>query len=121
RVFRPVYDERHRMIGLVGIGMELSNVTHNIYNSRGIIIWSILFGSLVWLLCSYALVKFIKLILFGLDDFEISSLCEIRHALLQSIKDGVMSVDYCGEVTLIIHAAQALLDFRKTKDVAILS
>lgn len=28
RVFTPVYDERHRQIGVVAIGLELSHVTH---------------------------------------------------------------------------------------------
>ncbi len=65
--FSPVYDERHRQIGVVAIGTELSHVTQQINNSRGSIIWSILFGALVGLLGTYALVKVLKRILFGLE------------------------------------------------------
>ncbi|EEI9937913.1 sensor histidine kinase [Salmonella enterica] len=82
RVFTPVYDERHRQIGVVAIGLELSHVTQQINNSRGSIIWSILFGALVGLLGTYALVKVLKRILFGLEPYEISTLFEQRQALL---------------------------------------
>ncbi|ECG8591760.1 two-component system sensor histidine kinase DcuS [Salmonella enterica subsp. salamae] len=121
RVFTPVYDEHHRQIGVVAIGLELSHVTQQINNSRGSIIWSILFGALVGLLGAYALVKVLKRILFGLEPYEISTLFEQRQAMLQSIKEGVIAVDDSGEVTLINHAAQALLDYRKTQDDAKLS
>ncbi|MHR31027.1 two-component system sensor histidine kinase DcuS [Salmonella enterica] len=121
RVFTPVYDERHRQIGVVAIGLELSHVTQQINNSRGSIIWSILFGALVGSLGTYALVKVLKRILFGLEPYEISTLFEQRQAMLQSIKEGVIAVDDSGEVTLINHAAQALLDYRKTQDDARLS
>lgn len=121
RVFTPVYDEHHRQIGVVAIGLELSHVTQQINNSRGSIIWSILFGALVGLLGTYALVKVLKRILFGLEPYEISTLFEQRQAMLQSIKEGVIAVDDSGEVTLINHAAQALLDYRKTQDDARLS
>ncbi|EGM1613064.1 sensor histidine kinase [Salmonella enterica] len=82
RVFTPVYDEHHRQIGVVAIGLELSHVTQQINNSRGSIIWSILFGALVGLLGTYALVKVLKRILFGLEPYEISTLFEQRQAML---------------------------------------
>ncbi len=63
----------------------------------------------------------LKRILFGLEPYEISTLFEQRQAMLQSIKEGVIAVDDSGEVTLINHAAQALLDYRKTQDDARLS
>ncbi|HFL5522720.1 TPA: sensor histidine kinase [Salmonella bongori] len=121
RVFTPVYDERHRQIGVVAIGLELKHVTQQINNSRGSIIWSILFGALVGLLGTYVLVKVLKRILFGLEPYEISTLFEQRQAMLQSIKEGVIAVDDSGEVTLINPAAQDLLDYRKTQDDAKLS
>ncbi|WP_139766108.1 PAS domain-containing protein, partial [Salmonella enterica] len=63
----------------------------------------------------------LKRILFGLEPYEISTLFEQRQAMLQSIKEGVIAVDGSGEVTLINHAAQALLAYRKTQDDARLS
>ncbi len=121
RVFTPIYDEHHRQIGVVSIGLELSRVTEQINNSRGSIFWSILFGVLVGLLGTWVLVKVLKRILFGLEPYEISNLFEQRQAMLHSIKEGVIAVDECGEVTLINQAAQDLLDYHKSQDDAQLS
>ncbi|CAM6368950.1 histidine kinase [Citrobacter sedlakii] len=121
RVFTPIYDEQHRQIGVVAIGLELSRVTEQINDSRGSIIWSILFGVLVGLLGTWVLVKVLKRILFGLEPYEISTLFEQRQAMLQSIKEGVIAVDASGEVTLINAAAQELLSYRKSQDDAQLS
>lgn len=116
RVFTPIYDEHHRQIGVVSIGLELSRVTEQINNSRGSIFWSILFGVLVGLLGTWVFVKVLKRILFGLEPYEISNLFEQRQAMLHSIKEGVIAVDECGEVTLINQAAQELLDYHKSQD-----
>lgn len=121
RVFTPIYDENHKQIGVVAIGLELSRVTEQINNSRGSIIWSVLFGALVGLLGAYVLVRVLKRILFGLEPYEISTLFEQRQAMLQSMKEGVIAVDGNGEVTLINHAAQELLAYRKSQDDAQLS
>ncbi|MGI3450746.1 two-component system sensor histidine kinase DcuS [Citrobacter freundii] len=121
RVFTPIYDEHHQQIGVVSIGLELSRVTEQINNSRGSIIWSILFGVLVGLLGTWVFVKVLKRILFGLEPYEISNLFEQRQAMLHSIKEGVIAVDECGEVTLINQAAQELLDYHKSQDDAQLS
>ncbi len=40
RVFTPIYDENHKQIGVVAIGLELSRVTQQINDSRWSIIWS---------------------------------------------------------------------------------
>lgn len=121
RVFTPIYDKHHRQIGVVSIGLELSRVTEQINNSRGSIFWSILFGVLVGLLGTWVFVKVLKRILFGLEPYEISNLFEQRQAMLHSIKEGVIAVDECGEVTLINQAAQELLDYHKSQDDAQLS
>ncbi|QMI06742.1 sensor histidine kinase [Citrobacter sp. RHB25-C09] len=121
RVFTPVYDENHRQIGVVSIGLELSRVTQQINDSRGSIIWSVIFGVLVGLIGTAVLVKVLKRILFGLEPYEISTLFEQRQAMLQSIKEGVIAVDDSGEITLINEAAQELLNYRKSRDDAQLS
>ncbi|MGQ7146995.1 two-component system sensor histidine kinase DcuS, partial [Escherichia sp. SS-MK2] len=80
RVFTPIYDENHKQIGVVAIGLELSRVTQQINDSRWSIIWSVLFGMLVGLIGTCILVKVLKKILFGLEPYEISTLFEQRQA-----------------------------------------
>lgn len=60
RVFTPIYDENHKQIGVVAIGLELSRVTQQINDSRWSIIWSVLFGMLVGLIGTCILVNVLK-------------------------------------------------------------
>ncbi|MGY2797298.1 two-component system, CitB family, sensor histidine kinase DcuS [Ewingella americana] len=108
RVFTPIYDDQHKQIGVVAIGISLSKVTEQINKSRWSILWTVLFGTLVGALGTFALVKMLKRILFGLEPYEISTLFEQRQAMLQSIKEGVIAVDQDARVTLINQEARHL-------------
>lgn len=108
RVFTPVYDERHRQIGVVAIGISLSEVTHQINKSRWYILWTVLFGLVAGAIGTWCLVKALRRILFGLEPYEISTLFEQRQAMLQSIKEGVIAVNDRAQVTLTNRAARQL-------------
>lgn len=112
RVFTPVYDPQHRQIGVVVIGISLSEVNAQINQSRWNILWTALFGSLVGAAGTFWLVRASRRILFGLEPYEISALFEQRQAMLYAIKEGVVAVDLNAQVTLINHAARKL--FRET-------
>jgi two-component system sensor histidine kinase DcuS len=122
RVFTPVYDGNHRQIGVVAIGITLSKVEQQINRARWSALWTLLFSALVGSLGTWALVRVLKRILFGLEPYEISALFEQRQAMLQSMKEGVIAVDRDGRVTLINHAARKMLlspsDFMAGKGVA---
>ncbi|MDU4094866.1 MAG: sensor histidine kinase [Pantoea sp.] len=109
RVFTPVFNAQHQQIGVVAIGISLSDVTAQINKSRWNIFWTILLGGSVGLLGVLMLVRRLKTILLGLEPHEISSLFEQRQAILDSVKEGVIAVDADARVTLINQAAQQLL------------
>lgn len=108
RVFTPVYDDHHKQIGVVAIGISLVKVTEQINKSRWSILWTVLFGMMVGALGTWFLVKMLKRILFGLEPYEISTLFEQRQAMLQSIKEGVIAVDQDAHVTLINQTARQI-------------
>nr|WP_154324620.1 sensor histidine kinase [Pantoea sp. 201603H] len=108
RVFTPVYNQQHRQIGVVAIGISLSAVAQQINQSRWSIFWTVLFGALVGALGTIGLVKMLKRILFGLEPYEISTLFEQRQAMLQSIKEGVIAIDHQAQITLINQEARHL-------------
>jgi len=112
RVFTPVYDGQHKQIGVVAIGISLSEVVQQVNKSRWNILWTALFGMLAGALGTFLLVRAAKSILFGLEPYEISTLFEQRQSMLQSMKEGVIAIDDCSQVTLINHAAHLL--FRET-------
>lgn len=109
RVFTPVYNAQHQQIGVVAIGISLSDVIAQSNKSRWNIFWTVLLGGSIGLLGVLILVKRLKRILLGLEPHEISSLFEQRQAILDSIKEGVIAVDEQARVTLINKAAQQLL------------
>ncbi|MGA7510009.1 MAG: sensor histidine kinase [Erwinia billingiae] len=112
RVFTPVFDAEHKQIGVVVIGISLSEVADQINQSRWNILWTALFGILVGAIGTWLLVKASRRILFGLEPYEVSELFEQRQAMLYAIKEGVIAVDINAQVTLINHAARKL--FRET-------
>lgn len=112
RVFTPVYDSQHKQIGVVAIGISLSEVVQQVNKSRWNILWTALFGMLAGALGTFLLVRAAKSILFGLEPYEISTLFEQRQSMLQSMKEGVIAIDDRSQVTLINHAAHLL--FRET-------
>ncbi|MGU3521848.1 sensor histidine kinase [Enterobacteriaceae bacterium C23F] len=109
RVFTPVYDDHHKQIGVVVIGISLSKVDEQISRSRWSVIWSALFSVIIASIGIYGLVWVLKRELLGLEPSELSSLFQQRQAMLQSLKEGVMAVDAQGRVTVINHAARQIL------------
>lgn len=109
RAFTPVYDEHHRQLGVVIVGLSLSGIAEQINHSRWNILWALLFCILVGALGIQALVRVLKRILFGLEPYEISRLFEQRQAMLHSLKEGVIAIDARGRVTLFNHAARRML------------
>jgi two-component system sensor histidine kinase DcuS len=109
RAFTPVYDEQHRQVGVVIVGLSLSGVAEQINHSRWNILWALLFSILLGALGIWALVRVLKRILFGLEPYGISRLFEQRQAMLHSLKEGVIAVDARGRVSLINHAARQML------------
>src|SRR5471030_231518 len=109
RVFTPVYDDNHRQIGVVAVGISLNKVSVLVNKSRWSILSTVLFGTLVGALGTYALVRRLKRVLFGLEPYEISTLFEQRQAMLQSLKEGVIAIDQDAHVTLINQEARHVL------------
>ncbi len=108
RVFTPIFDGQRQQIGVVAIGLSLSEVTNQINKSRWYILWTVLFGMVAGAIGTWCLVKALRRILFGLEPYEISTLFEQRQAMLQSIKEGVIAVNDRAQVTLTNRAARQL-------------
>jgi len=109
RVFTPVYDDSHRQIGVVAVGISLSKVDEQVSRSHWGVLWSVLFSIIVGSAGIYCLVRVLKRVLLGLEPWEITNLYQQRQAMLQSLKEGVMAVDAQGRVTVVNHAARKML------------
>lgn len=121
RVFTPVYDDNAQQIGVVIVGMSLSQVNEQINHSRWNMLWGVLFSALVGSIGCALLIYTLKRILFGFEPYEISTLFEQRQAMLQSVKEGIIAIGKQGEVTLMNQTARRVLlspdDFSASNDV----
>jgi len=109
RVFTPIYDARHRQLGVVIVGISMNEIQAQIDSSRWNAVWFVIFSAIIGAFGTWVLVRVLKNILFGLEPYEISSLFEQRQAMLHSLKEGVIAVDREGNVTLVNHTARQIL------------
>ena len=122
RVFTPVYNAHAEQIGVVIVGMSLSEVDEQINRSRWNMLWGVLFSALVGTVGCALLIYTLKRILFGFEPYEISTLYEQRQAMLQSVKEGIIAIDQQGNITLMNQTARKVLlspeDFSANNNVA---
>jgi two-component system CitB family sensor kinase len=105
----PVYDARHRVMGLVSVGVLESTVTAHLVGDLPVIVIPPLIGLALGVLGSALLARRIKRQTFGLEPDEIASLLEHREAMLHGIREGTIATDGRGRVTLVNDEACRLL------------
>ncbi|OIK10551.1 two-component system sensor histidine kinase DcuS [Bacillus sp. MUM 116] len=105
RSFIPVYDEKHKQVGAVAVGISLEKVNQAVEQSRNIILIGTVFGILVGIIGALFLARKIKKILFGLEPSEIAKILEERSTMLQSTREGMLAVDQEGRITLVNNEA----------------
>ncbi|WP_408009244.1 sensor histidine kinase [Pseudalkalibacillus sp. A8] len=59
---------------------------------------------------SYFLARSIRKDTHGLEPYEIGALYRERNAILQSVKEGILSIDQKGRITMMNHSAREMLD-----------
>ncbi|MBH0230823.1 sensor histidine kinase [Halobacillus yeomjeoni] len=106
----PIIDESGEIIGIVSVGFLIEDINSAIWSKlmdiAGISVGTLLLG----MLGSFALAKSIRKDTMGLEPFQIASLYRDREAILSSIKEGIISIDENGKVSMINQSAIKLLD-----------
>ncbi|HEX9350160.1 MAG TPA: sensor histidine kinase [Gaiellaceae bacterium] len=106
----PVYGRNGRIIGLVSVGVLESAITAKLVSDLPVILIPPLLGLCLGVLGSVLLAGRIKRQTFGLEPEEIASLLEQREAMLHGIREGTITTDRAGRVTLVNDEARRLLD-----------
>ncbi|PFO07847.1 two-component system sensor histidine kinase DcuS [Bacillus sp. AFS076308] len=109
RYFTPVYNHNGKQIGAILVGVLLDDVERKVWKSTKVILFSMLLGVFVGLVCAVVFSRKVKNILFGMEPVEIANLLEQRSAVLEYAREGVIAVDQYGEITLINQEAGRLI------------
>jgi two-component system, CitB family, sensor kinase len=108
----PVFAANGKVIGEVSAGIQEDQVTGALWHEMPLIalytVAALAFGAIVALL----LARRLKRTTFGLELHEIARLLQEREAMLHGVREGVITFDPSGNVTLINDEALRLTDMQ---------
>jgi sensor histidine kinase regulating citrate/malate metabolism len=106
----PVLDKRYSIVGMVSAGYPVDSMrkVSDAYIEK--IIFFIFVFITLGLVAAIFIAKGVKWVIFGLEPAEIAYMFQERTALLESIREGIISSDSAGKITLVNEAALTTLD-----------
>ncbi len=110
----PIRDASGQVIGLVSVGVLEKNVSAELRSHLPAILIPPLLGLALGLAGAFLLARRVKRQTFGLEPGDIAALLEQREAMLHGVREGTITVDVAGRVTLINDEAQRLLALDRT-------
>ncbi len=105
----PIRDASGVVIGLVSVGVLEASVSSQLAAQLPVTFIPPALGLLLGAAGAYLLARRVKRQTFGLEPGEIGSLLEQREAMLHGIREGAMTVDPVGRLTMINDEAERLL------------
>ena len=109
RAFVPIIDENNKQIGVVSVGLLLTELEEQKVKIRHILYLSALLSIFIGLMGGILLSKNIKKNIFGLEPHQIAALLEERNVIISSIKEGIIAIDRENRVILINDKAKKIL------------
>jgi sensor histidine kinase regulating citrate/malate metabolism len=108
----PILDHHYVIIGMVSAGYPVESMrkVSEAYIEK--IIFFIFVFITLGLVAAIFIAKGVKWVIFGLEPAEIAYMFQERTALLESIREGIISTDAEGNITLVNEAALKALDLQ---------
>jgi two-component system, CitB family, sensor kinase len=105
----PIRDAQGHVIGLVSVGVLERALSAEVRDSLPVSLLPLFVALVLGVAGAYLLARRVKRQTFGLEPDEIAALLEQREAMLHGIREGAITVDTAGRITLINDEAQRLL------------
>lgn len=105
----PIWNARGRVIGLVSVGVLEKALATEFRASLPVILIPLLVALTLATTGAFLLARRVKRQTFGLEPEEIGVLLEQREAMLHGVREGAITLDPAGRITLINDQAQRLL------------
>ena len=109
RAFVPVYNNEKVQIGVVSVGLLMTELEEKNILIRKILLITAFISIIIGLGGGIFLSGNIKKTIFGLEPYQIATLLEERDAILSSIKEGIIAVDNDSRIILINSNAKSLI------------
>ena len=101
----PVLNDQGQIVGVVSVGYLTTTIDQTIFNYQG----TVIVGTFALLLVSIVLAMWIarrfRSAIFDLEPHEIAALFLERNATLESVREGIISINSKGEITTFNRAA----------------
>ncbi|HET8529167.1 MAG TPA: sensor histidine kinase [Gaiellaceae bacterium] len=105
----PIRNAQGRVVGLVSVGVLEKAITSEFRESLPVILIPLLVALSLAVLGAFLLARRVKRQTFGLEPDEIAALLEQREAMLHGVREGAITLDPAGHITMINDEAQRLL------------
>jgi two-component system CitB family sensor kinase len=110
----PIRDAHGRVVGLVSVGVLEKALATELRGALPVILVPLLVALTLAGIGAFLLARRVKRQTFGLEPDEIATLLEQREAMLHGVREGAITIDTYGRITLINDEAQRLLDLDGT-------
>ena len=109
----PIFDDTGKVIGVTSVGYMLDSVDETIRGYQKSVIMIVVASLFLSVLVGMAISSHFKRILFGLEPEEIARLFEERNATLETVREGIISINSEGIITTINKTAVETLNLPK--------
>jgi len=109
----PIFDDTGNVIGVTSVGYMLDSVDETIRGYQKSVIMIVVASLFLSVLVGMAISSHFKRILFGLEPEEIARLFEERNATLETVREGIISINSEGIITTINKTAVETLNLPK--------
>jgi len=95
----PILDDQGVVIGVTSVGYMLDSVDETVSGYQKSVILIVIGSLFISMLVGMAISKHFKRVLFGFEPEEIARLFEERNATLETVREGIISIDRAGIIT----------------------
>jgi two-component system, CitB family, sensor kinase len=97
----PIFDENGEVIGIVSVGFLLEDIETIEKHYQFKVMFLVVFVLAIGAIGSFYISKGFKKAIFGLEPHEIASLFVEKHAILESVREGIIAINNNGNITMV--------------------
>ncbi|PGM57602.1 sensor histidine kinase [Bacillus sp. AFS053548] len=105
----PIFDDNGNVIGVVSVGYLIKDIDHEAKAFSKKLIKNSIVILLLGIGVAFLISFNIKKSIFGLEPKEIGRMYKEKHAILESIHEGIIAIDEYGEITVVNENAHKVL------------